>query len=171
MMSTTLNRRDLMLSLAAVAAIGPASKAFGAAATDVPPTQAREGTSVTFTKMAPPAWLTAFWKEIDDKTWGKGFDCFAEDAVAHLGVSDWHGREGIRKGLHDFVDKNLTAHHEVVEYWDSPKLKVFRGFVTMVFTDTSIPTARPAMTHFFYMDDKDPSKVIAWYGSVGPTSF
>jgi hypothetical protein len=43
----------------------------------------------TFTKTAPPAWLLAFWKEIDDKTWGKGFDCFKEDAVAHLGVGDW----------------------------------------------------------------------------------
>ncbi len=25
---------------------------------------------------------------------GKGFDCFAEDAVSNLGVADWHGREG-----------------------------------------------------------------------------
>jgi hypothetical protein len=28
----------------------------------------------TFTKTAPPTWLLAFWKEIDDKTWGKGFE-------------------------------------------------------------------------------------------------
>lgn len=171
-MTSTINRRSLMRSLAAVAAIAPATQIFGAGlSSDLPPKQEGEGTSVTFTKMAPPAWLLAFWKEIDDKTWGKGFDCFAENAVGHLGVSDWQGREGIRKGLRDFVDKNLTAHHEVVEYWDSPKLKLFRGFVTMVFNDKSIPTARPAMTHFFYMDDKDPTKVIAWYGSVGPTAF
>lgn len=127
--------------------------------------------TTTFTKTAAPDWLLAFWKEIDDKTWGLGFDCFAENAVAHLGVSDWHGREGIRKGLRDFVDKNLTAHHDVVEYWDSPALKIFRGFVTMVFNDKNIPSARPAMQHFFYMDDKDPTKVAAWYGSVGPTAF
>jgi hypothetical protein len=29
--------------------------------------------SKTFTRTAPPAWLLDFWKEIDDKTWGKGF--------------------------------------------------------------------------------------------------
>ena len=48
-------------------------------------------TSHTFTKTAPPAWLLAFWKEIDDKTWGKGFDCFAPNAIANLGVGEWHG--------------------------------------------------------------------------------
>ena len=86
----------------------------------------------TFTRTAPPAWLLAFWKEIDDKTWGKGFDCFKEDAGA---------------------------------------LKVFRGFVTMKPNDTSQPTVKPAMTHFFYMDSEDPTKVAAWYGSVGPVAF
>jgi hypothetical protein len=126
---------------------------------------------VTFTKTATPQWLLDFWREIDDKTWGKGFDCFADDAVAHLGVSDWRGREGIRNGLRDFVDRNLTAHHDVVEYWDSPTLKIFRGFVTMVFNDKGVPTVRPAMQHFFYMDQNDPTKVAAWYGSVGPAAF
>jgi len=29
--------------------------------------------TVPFTKTAPPEWLLAFWKEIDDKTFGKGF--------------------------------------------------------------------------------------------------
>jgi hypothetical protein len=104
--------------------------------------------STTFTKTAAPDWLLAFWKEINDKTWGTGFDCFADDAVAHLGVSDWHGKDGIRDGLRDFVDKNVTAHHDVVEYWDSPALKIFRGFVTMVFNDPDIPSVKPAMQHF-----------------------
>jgi hypothetical protein len=45
--------------------------------------------TITFTKTAPPEWLLAMWKEIDDKTFGKGFDCFAEDAVCNLGVADW----------------------------------------------------------------------------------
>ena len=125
----------------------------------------------TFAKTAPPAWLLAFWKEIDDKTWGKGFDCFKEDAVAHLGVGDWHGREAIRANLRAFVDKGFTAHHEVVEYWDAGALKVFRGFVTMKPNDTSQPTVKPATTHFFYMDSEDPTKVAAWYGSVGPVAF
>ena len=31
--------------------------------------------TITFTKTAPPEWLLAMWKEIDDKTFGKGFDC------------------------------------------------------------------------------------------------
>ena len=128
-------------------------------------------TSRTFTKTPAPDWLLAFWREIDDKTWGKGFDCFKEDAIANLGVSDWHGREAIRENLRAFIDKGFTAHHEVVEYWDGGSLKVFRGFVTMRPNDPTQKTVRPAMTHFFYMDEKDPSKVAHWYGSVGPVAF
>jgi hypothetical protein len=60
------------------------------------------------------------WKEIDDKTFGKGLDCFAENAVCNLGVADWHGREVIRNNLRQFIDQGFTAHHDVVEYWDSP---------------------------------------------------
>lgn len=30
----------------------------------------------------PPPWLPAFWKEIDDKTFGKGFDCFSTVRLA-----------------------------------------------------------------------------------------
>ena len=52
---------------------------------------------VTFTKTEPPQWLLDMWKEIDDKTFGKGFDCFTEDAVCNLGVADWQGREAIEK--------------------------------------------------------------------------
>ena len=37
-------------------------------------------TSRTFTKAPAPDWLLAFWREIDDKSWGKGFECFTEDA-------------------------------------------------------------------------------------------
>lgn len=127
--------------------------------------------TITFTKSAAPAWLLAMWKEIDDKTFGKGFDCFAENAVCNLGVADWHGREAIRNNLRQFIDKGLTAHHDVVEYWDSPLLKVFHGKVNMKFDDPSIKPVRPTMTHFFYMDEKDPTKVKHWIGSVGPTGF
>jgi hypothetical protein len=127
--------------------------------------------SITFTKTQPPGWLPAFWKEIDDKTWGKGFDCFAENATANLGVSDCHGREAIRENLRGFVDKGFTAHHDVVGYWDGGQIKVFRGFVTMTSNDPSLNPMRPAMTHFFYMDEKDPAKVIHWHGAVGPVAF
>jgi hypothetical protein len=27
------------------------------------------------------------------------------------------------------------------------------------------------MTHFFYMDEADPTKVRSWIGSVGPVAF
>ena len=70
--------------------------------------------TVTFAKTAPPEWLLAMWKEIDDKSFGKGFDCFAEDAIRNLGVADWHGREAIRNNLREFIDKGLAAHHEIV---------------------------------------------------------
>ena len=93
---------------------------------------------MTFTKTAAPPWLLAMWKEIDDKTFGKGFDCFAEDAICNLGVADWHGREAIRNNLRQFIDKGFTALHDVVEYWDSPLLKVFHGKVAMNFDDPDI---------------------------------
>jgi hypothetical protein len=128
-------------------------------------------TSMTFTKTSPPQWLLDMWKEIDDKTFGRGFDCFAEDAICNLGVADWHGRETIRNNLRAFIDKGFTALHDVVEYWDSPSLKVFRGTVTMTFDDPKLPMVKPTMTHFFYMDKADPTKVKHWYGSVGPTDF
>ena len=128
-------------------------------------------TTITFTKTPPPRWLLDMWKEIDDKTFGKGFDCFAEDASCNLGVADWHGRETIRNNLRAFIDKGFTALHEVVEYWDSPSLKVFRGTVSMTFDDPKLPAVKPTMTHFFYMDQADPTKVKHWYGAVGPTGF
>jgi cyclohexyl-isocyanide hydratase len=128
-------------------------------------------TTTTFTKTAPPPWLLDMWKEIDDKTFGKGFDCFAEDAICNLGVADWHGRETIRNNLRAFIDRGFTALHDVVEYWDSPSLKIFRGTVHMKFDDPKLPAVKPTMTHFFYMDKADPTKVKHWYGAVGPTGF
>ena len=124
-------------------------------------------TTMTFTEMAAPEWLLAMWKDID----GKGFDCFAEDAVCNLGVADWHGREAIRRNLRDFIDKGFTANHEVVEYLDSPTLKIFHGKVAMTFDDPETASVRPTMTHFFYMDENDSTKVKRWVGSVGLTGF
>jgi hypothetical protein len=168
MNESNLTRRTL---LAAAAAIPLAS--IAAASEDLQSAHPKDinMTSRTFTKTPAPDWLLAFWREIDDRAWGKGFDCFKEDAIANLGVSDWHGREAIRENLRAFVDKGFTAHHEVVEYWDGGSLKVFRGFVTMKPNDPTQKTVRPAMTHFFYMDERDPSKVAHWYGSVGPVAF
>ncbi len=127
--------------------------------------------TMTMTQTAPPAWLLAFWKEIDDKTFGAGFDCFTEDATCRLGVAEWIGREQIRENLRAFIDTGFTAHHDVLEYWDGGALKVFRGIVTMQPDDPTQPVVKPVMTHFFYMDEKDPTKVRSWIGSVGPVQF
>ena len=59
----------------------------------------------------------------------------------------------------------------MVEYWDGGQLKIFRGIVTMTSNDKSRQAVRPVMTHFFYMDDADPTKVRHWIGSVGPVAF
>ncbi len=123
----------------------------------------------TFEKKPAPDWLLAMWKEIDDKTFGAGFDCFAEDAICNLGVADWHGREAIRDNLRAFVDTGFTALHEVKEYWDGGTLKVFRGTVAMT-PDDGGPTMHPAMTHFFVMDETG-TRVSHWHGAVGPVSF
>jgi len=131
----------------------------------------KEVTTRTMNKMPPPEWLLAFWKEIDDKTFGKSFDCFTEDATCNLGIADWHGREQIRENLRAFIDSGFTALHDVVEYWDGGSLKVFRGTVRMTPDDKSKPVVKPVMTHFFYMDEDDPTKVRAWFGAVGPIQF
>ena len=122
-------------------------------------------------KEEPPDWLLAFWREIDDKTFGKGFDCFTKDAIGNLGVADWHGREAIRENLRAFIDTGFTAHHDVLEYWDGGFLKIFHGIVTMTPDDGSKPIVKPVMSHFFYMDEKDPTKVRRWVGAVGPVQF
>ena len=127
-------------------------------------------TSRTFIKTDAPAWLLAMWKEIDDKTFGAGFDCFAEDAVCNLGVADWHGREAIRNNLRAFIDTGFTALHTVEEFWDGGDLKIFRGVVAMT-PDGGGATVRPTTTHFFYMDPQDTTRVTRWCGAVGPVSF
>ena len=102
---------------------------------------------------------------------GNGFDCFTKDAIGNLGVADWHGREAIRENLRAFIDTGFTAHHEVLEYWDGGSLKVFHGIVTMKPNDSSKPIVKPVMSHFLYMDEKDPTKVRHWIGAVGPVQF
>src|SRR3981189_473012 len=123
-------------------------------------------TTLSMTKTAPPEWLLSFWKEIDDKTFGKGFDCFVEDATCRLGVAEWNGREKIRESLRAFIDTGFTAHHDVTEYWDGGSLKIFRGIVTMKPDDPAKPIVKPVMSHFFYMDEKDSTKVRHWIGAV-----
>ena len=105
----------------------------------------------TFEAKPAPDRLLAPSKEIDDKTSGAGFDCFATDAVCDLGVADRYGREAIRAKLRAFIEGGFTAPHEVKEDWDGGGLKVFRGMVLM--------------THFFEMDEA--GRVERWYGAVG----
>jgi hypothetical protein len=73
-------------------------------------------TTMTFTKTAPPQWLLEMRKEIHAKTFGKGYDCFAEDAICNLGVADWRGRDTIRNNLRAFIDKGFTALHDVAGF-------------------------------------------------------
>jgi hypothetical protein len=82
-----------------------------------------------------------------------------------LSVLDW--QVGDKAGN---VER-LSALHDVVEYWDGRPLKVFRGTVTMIPDDKSKPVVRPVMNYFCYMDEKEPSKVRKWFGSVGPIQF
>jgi hypothetical protein len=76
--------------------------------------------TITSITTAPPEWQLVTSKEIDDKTFGKGFDCFAENAICSLGVADWHGREAIRNNLLQFIDKGFPAHHDVVGIGTAP---------------------------------------------------
>jgi hypothetical protein len=91
-------------------------------------------------------------------------------SACNLGIADWHGREQIRENLRAFIDTGFTAMHDVVEYRDGGSLKVFRGTVTMMPDDKSKPVVKPVMTHFFYMDEDDPTKVRSWFGALAPSS-
>jgi hypothetical protein len=166
-------RRALLTSVGAVVALLPlrARAAIPSLTLESRDEKENKMNEVMFSKTTPPAWLLTFWKEIDDKTFGEGFNCFKENAEAHLGVALWKGREEIRQSLRRFIDTGFTAHHDVVEYWDGGSLKVFRGIVTMTPDDKSKPVVKPIMTHFFYMDREDPTKVSQWFGSVGPVQF
>jgi len=167
-----IKRRNLVLGAAAATEVVlPFSYPLSARAGTGEWTPAAIGTKLTLTRTAPPAWLLAMWKKIDDKTIGKGFDFVSANAVRNLGIADWHGREAIRANLRTFIDKGMSTHHDVVEYWDAGPFKVFHGIVTMTFDGPSIATARPTMTHFFYMDEAEPTKVVLWKGAVGPTEF
>lgn len=108
---------------------------------------------------------------VGDKTFGAGFDCFAEDATCNLGVADWHCRETIKNNLRAFIDSGFTALHVVDDCLDGEALKVFRGTVTMTPDDSAHPVVQPTMTHFFYMDEADDTKVRRWCGAVGPVAF
>jgi hypothetical protein len=85
--------------------------------------------------------------------------------LGNLGVADWHGHEQIRENLRAFIDTGFTALHDVVEYWDGGSMKVFRGTVRMTPDDKTKPVVRPVMTHFFYMDEDDPTNVRRWFGA------
>ena len=124
-----------------------------------------------FERREPPQWLLDMWREIDDKTYGDGFNCFAKDAVCNLGVADWRGREVIRANLKAFIDTGFTARHHVMEFWDGGGIRVFHGVVDMTPDNGSGPAVHPTMTHFFYMDERDATKVRHWVGAVGPVAF
>lgn len=166
-----MNRRRLLAECATVVAGLSAFVAPTKAAAAPLGAEENQMTTMTFVKTDPPDWLLAFWREIDEKTWGKGFECFVEDATCQLGVAEWTGREVIRDNLRRFIDAGFTAHHDVTGYWDGDHLKVFRGIVTMTPNDARQPVVRPVMTHFFYMDPADRTKVRRWIGSVGPVAF
>lgn len=160
MNQTPVDRRHLFIGAAAAATAMVFHRTVAG-------TNSKENVTMT----APPEWLMDFWSEIDNKTFGKGFDCFTKNAICNLGVADWHGREAIRENLRAFIDTGFTARHDVVECWDGGSLKIFRGVVTMTPDDKSKPVVHPSMAHFFYMDKEDSSKVSHWYGAVGPVSF
>ena len=78
--------------------------------------------------------------------------------------------EGDSRQPEGIIDTGFTALHDVEEYWDGGALKVFRGTVTMT-PDGGGSAVHPTMTHFFYMDEREPEKVAHWYGAVGPVAF
>ncbi|GJG89366.1 hypothetical protein tb265_45470 [Gemmatimonadetes bacterium T265] len=46
-----------------------------------------------------PDWVTAFFRELDGRMYGTGFDILADDVDVQLGVHRWRGREATREGL------------------------------------------------------------------------
>jgi NAD(P)-dependent dehydrogenase (short-subunit alcohol dehydrogenase family) len=65
----------------------------------------------------------------------------------------------------------LVSNHSIVKSIPLDEVDDATGVVDMTPDDRSGPTVHPTMTHFFYMDEKDQTKVRWWVGAVGPTSF
>ena len=101
------------------------------------------------------SWINATGEEMPDVAWDdESMRCFGMllDGLTQV--------TGIRRRASDAtVLLVFNAHHDMVEYWDSPLLKVFHGKVGMKFNDPNIKPVTPTMTHFFYMDEKDPRAV------------
>ena len=95
----------------------------------------------------------------------------ADLSPSHLFNDCWSAARQIPHRPSAINVRVAIASNDVVEYLDGGALKVFRGAVTMTPDDKSRPVVRPVMTHFFCMDEKDPSKVCRWFGSVGPIEF
>ena len=125
--------------------------------------------SQPLTKVPAPAWVLAFFEDIDAKRFGSGFDCFAPDAEMRFGVGHWRGLDEIKAQLKKF-DHGMDTKHTVTEFWDGGVVKVVRGEVMMKRHDTG-QVVTPAMVHIFYMSLDDPTKARASYGAVGPTEF
>ena len=118
-----------------------------------------------FEKKSPPNWVVAFFKQIDDKSFGSAFDVLADDIDVNFGVFEWHGRKEVVENLAKF-DGEMETKHILTEYWDGGAIKILNGVVEMT-SHKDKSTVKPCMAHFFYMED-DLSTIKRWVGAVGP---
>jgi len=74
----------------------------------------------------PPAWLLAFWKEIDDKTFAKASDCFVADAICNWA---WLTGTDVRLFAESraFIDTGFPAITMLLRTGTVAPLKVFAG--------------------------------------------
>ena len=62
------------------------------------------------------------------------------------------------------IDDDPSMKHMLLNYLEQHDMRVS-------FASQRQEVVRPTMTHFFYMDERNPEKVKHWYGAVGPVSF
>ncbi len=75
-------------------------------------------TTLTIAKTAPPAWLLAFWKEIDTRASVKvSTALWRMLRVASASLNGMDASRSVRVCAR-FIDTGFTAHHDFTEYWD-----------------------------------------------------
>jgi len=122
--------------------------------------------TLTFENRPTPEWVLAFFRELDAKTYGAGFDILTTDAEAQLGVHRWSGREAIRESLRA-SNESVDSGHQVHEFWDGGSVKILRGEIAYTVRATGRCTTS-VISHFLYMDEDDPTQVRRWIGAFGP---
>src|ERR1700686_885244 len=104
-------------------------------------------------KTAAPAWMTAFYKEIDSLEFDGGFDCFVSDAEMSFGTIPVKGVEAMKAFFTKF-NGPLNIEHKLTDVWDGATIKIVHGNAVLQRKTDVDKTVVVPFVNFFYMSDQ-----------------